>query len=491
MPDPYDLVIVGGGPGGYVGAIRAAQLGLRTALVERDKVGGTCLHYGCIPTKALLRTAELLDALRHPAEMGVRADGVAVDLPAAHARKARVVDKLHKGTQFLMRKHGIDVFHGEARFLTAHDLAVALADGSETSLRAHHVLIATGSAPKSLPHLPIDQERILDSTGVLALQEVPRRLLIVGAGAVGVEFASLFRAFGSEVTLVEVLPTLVPLEDEEIGRALARAFQRRGIAVHTETTVERVERRGAELVATLRRVRTAGAVPAAGPGPSVGGDQGAGSEQGTETVRADYILVAVGRAPVVRELAPEEAGVAVDAAGVVVDEDLRTTVPHIYAIGDVVGTRRPYRLAHVASDEAITVVERIAGHDPAPIDYQTIPRPTFSIPQVATMGLSEREARAAGREVRVGRFAFQANSKAAIEGETEGLVKVVVDAKVGELLGVHMVGPGVTELVAEAVAVRALEGTVLELGTAVHAHPTLAEAVKEAALDAMGRVIHA
>ncbi|MDR7458628.1 MAG: FAD-dependent oxidoreductase, partial [Armatimonadota bacterium] len=276
MPDPYDLVIVGGGPGGYVGAIRAAQLGLRTALVERDKVGGTCLHYGCIPTKALLRTAELLDALRHPAEMGVRADGVAVDLPAAHARKARVVDKLHKGTQFLMRKHGIDVFHGEARFLTAHDLAVALADGSETSLRAHHVLIATGSAPKSLPHLPIDQERILDSTGVLALQEVPRRLLIVGAGAVGVEFASLFRAFGSEVTLVEVLPTLVPLEDEEIGRALARAFQRRGIAVHTETTVERVERRGAELVATLRRVRTAGAVPAAGPGPSVGGDQGAG-----------------------------------------------------------------------------------------------------------------------------------------------------------------------------------------------------------------------
>lgn len=483
MPDPYDLVIVGGGPGGYVGAIRAAQLGLRTALAERDKVGGTCLHYGCIPTKTLLRTAELLDALRHPAEMGVRAEGVAVDFPAAHARKARVVDKLHKGTQFLMRKHGIDVFHGEARFLNAHDLAVALADGSETSLRARHVLIATGSAPKSLPHLPIDQERILDSTGVLALQEVPRRLLIVGAGAVGVEFASLFRAFGSEVTLVEVLPTLVPLEDEEIGRALARAFQRRGIAVHTETTVERVERRGGELVATLRRVRTAGAVPAAG--------QGAGADQGTETVRADYILVAVGRAPVVRELAPEEAGVAVDAAGVVVDEDLRTTVPHIYAIGDVVGTRRPYRLAHVASDEAITVVERIAGHDPAPIDYQTIPRPTFSIPQVATMGLSEREARAAGREVRVGRFAFQANSKAAIEGETEGLVKVVVDAKVGEVLGVHMVGPGVTELVAEAVAVRALEGTVLELGTAVHAHPTLAEAVKEAALDAMGRVIHA
>ena len=445
----------------------------------------------------------------------MRADGVAVDFPAAHARKARVVDKLHKGTQFLMRKHGIDVFHGEARFLNAHDLAVALADGSETSLRARHVLIATGSAPKSLPHLPIDQERILDSTGVLALQEVPRRLLIVGAGAVGVEFASLFRAFGSEVTLVEVLPTLVPLEDEEIGRALARAFQRRGIAVHTETTVERVERRGDELVATLRRVRTAGAVPAAGPGPSAaaghgagagqtagsgqsagsghsaGGGQGAGADQGTETVRADYILVAVGRAPVVRELAPEEAGVAVDAAGVVVDEDLRTTVPHIYAIGDVVGTRRPYRLAHVASDEAITVVERIAGHDPAPIDYQTIPRPTFSIPQVATMGLGEREARAAGREVRVGRFAFQANSKAAIEGETEGLVKVVVDAKVGEILGVHMVGPGVTELVAEAVAVRALEGTVLELGTAVHAHPTLAEAVKEAALDAMGRVIHA
>ncbi len=464
MPEPYDLVVIGAGPGGYVGAVRAAQLGLRTALVERDKVGGTCLHYGCIPTKTLLHVAGILDELRRGRDLGIAAGPLALDLTAVHARKRRVVEKLHKGTQYLLRKNRVDVFHGEARFLSSTEVAVALADGSETSLRGKHFMIATGSAPRSVPGIAIDNRRIIDSTAALGLEEVPRTIVILGAGPVGVEMASVFCAFGAQVTLVELLPTLLPLEDEEIGRQLQRSFERRGIKVHTETTAERAEYGGEGLVITLRK-----------------GDE-------TTTITADYLLVAVGRAPVYRELAPEEAGVAIDRGAVQVDERLRTSTPNIFAVGDVLG--RPFRLAHVASEEAVFVAESIAGVSPPPIDYQAVPRPTFSIPQVATMGLSEQQAREGGREVKVGRFPFQANSKATIEDATEGLVKVVADARVGEILGIHMVGFGVTELLAEGVAVRSLEGTVHELGRAVHSHPTLAEALKEAALDALGRAIH-
>ncbi len=464
MAEPYDLVIIGAGPGGYVGAVRAAQLGLRTALIERDKVGGTCLHVGCIPTKALLHTAEILDHLRGARDLGITVGELALDLPTVQARKSRVVDKLHKGVQFLMRKNKIDVFNGEARFLSDREVGVALTDGSETTVGGRHFLIATGSAPRSVPGIIIDNDRVLDSTGALALTAVPGRIAILGAGAVGVEFASLFRAFGAEVTLIELLPTVVPLEDEEMGQQLQRAFERRGIKVHPGTTAESVERRGDELAITLRK----------------------GSE--TSAVVVDYLLVAVGRGPVLKELAPEEAGVALERGAVVVDDELRTTAPRVFAIGDVLG--RPFRLAHVASDEAIAAVEAIAGEERAPIDYQAIPRPTFCIPQVATMGLSERQAKEAGREVKVGRFPFQANSKASITGETEGLVKVVADAKAGEILGIHMIGAGVTELLAEGVAVRYLEGTLTELGGAVHSHPTLSEALKEASLEALGRAIH-
>ena len=464
MPEPYDLVVIGAGPGGYVGAIRAAQLGLRAAIVERDKLGGTCLHYGCIPTKAMLYTAEILDELRRGKDLGIVTGGLSLDLAAVHTRKERVVDKLHKGVQFLMRKNKIDVFHGEARFVNSSEVAVALADGSETGIRGKHFLIATGSAPRGVPGITIDNERIIDSTAALALREVPRSIAILGAGPVGVEMASLFRAFGAEVTLIELLPTLLPLEDEEIGQQLQRAFERRGIKVHTGTTAERAERNGDGLTITLRK----------------------GNE--TSTITAHYLLVAVGRAPVYKELAPEEAGVVIERSAVQVDESLRTAAPTIFAIGDVLG--RPFRLAHVASDEAIFVAESIAGEAPPPIDYNAVPRPTFSIPQVATMGLSEKQARESGREVKVGRFPFQANSKATIEDATEGLVKVVADAQAGEILGIHMIGFGVTELLAEGVAVKYLEGTINELGSAVHSHPTLAEALKEAALDAQGRALH-
>lgn len=465
MPQSYDLVIIGGGPGGYVGAIRAAQLGLRTALVEREKVGGTCLHVGCIPTKAMLHAAALVEHLKDAADLGVQVGTVGVDFAAVHKRKARVVETLYKGTQFLMRKNKIDVFTGEGRFLSREKVAVALADGSETELAGRSVVVATGSAPRSIPGITIDNRRILDSTGALALQAIPESIAILGAGPVGVEFASLYRAFGSEVTVIELLPTLVPLEDEEIGQTLERGFARRGIKAITNATAKSAQVAGDRVKLTVVR----------------------GNE--TQALEAEYLLVAIGRAPVTAGLALEEAGVALEKGVITVDEHLRTTAPSIYAIGDVITGARPYRLAHVASDEAIAVVERIAGAEVHPVHYDAVPRPTYSFPQVATMGLSERQAREQGYEVKVGRFNFQANSKAVIEGQREGFVKIVTDAKIGEILGVHMIGPSVTELLAEGVAARSLEATVAELGTAVHSHPTLSEAVREAALDAMGRVI--
>lgn len=466
MSEPFDVVIIGGGPGGYVGAIRAAQLGLRVALVEREKVGGTCLHVGCIPTKAMLHTAELLDALSSRKELGIMANDVAVDLAAVHARKARVVEQLYKGTLGLMRKNKVAVFEGTGRLLSASKVAVALHDGSETELDAGHVMLATGSAPRSVPGITIDNDRILDSTGALALQAVPKSIAILGAGPVGVEFASLFRAFGSEVTVIELLPTLVPLEDEEIGQQLERLFVRRGIKVHTKTTAKQADVKNNRVHLTLAT-----------------GDQ-------TSALEADYLLVAVGRSPVTDGLALDAAGVAVEKGAVKVGADLRTSASTVFAIGDVITGQKPYRLAHVASDEAIAVMETIAGTEPHPVNYDAVPRPTFSFPQVATMGLSERQATEQGYNVKVGRFPFSANSKASIDGAREGFVKIVVDASIGEVLGVHLIGPSVTELLAEGVAAKYLEGTVAELAGAVHSHPTLSEAVKEAALDAMGRVLH-
>jgi len=466
MPDPYDLIIIGAGPGGYVGAIRAAQLGQKVALVEREKVGGTCLHVGCIPTKAMLHTAEILDHLHDPRDLGLTVDRVGVDLAAVQRRKSRIVDQLYRGVQSLMRKNKIDVFTGEGRFLSATKVGVALADGSETELVARHVLIATGSAPRTVPGIAFDHTRIIDSTDALALPMVPRSIAILGAGPVGVEFASLFRAFGSEVTIIELLPTLVPLEDEEVGQTLERSFTRRGITVLTQATAKSAEPVGSRVKVTVSK-----------------GDQ-------TSTLEVDCLLVAVGRAPVTDGLAVAEAGVALEKGAVKVDGQLRTTASNVFAIGDVLTGLAPFRLAHVASDEAVAAVETIGQQPTHPLNYNAVPRPTFSIPQVATVGLSERQAREQGYDVKVGRFSFQANSKATIEGAREGFVKVVTDARIGELLGIHMVGPGVTELLAEGVAAKYLEATATEVGAAVHSHPTLSEALKEAALDALGRVIH-
>ncbi|HEX4834903.1 MAG TPA: dihydrolipoyl dehydrogenase [bacterium] len=463
MAESFDLVVVGGGPAGYVGAIRATQLGLRTALVEREKVGGTCLHVGCIPTKVLLHTAELLEEMRGAGEMGVVADGVRLDYAQVHRRLDRVVTTNYRGVEYLMRKHGIAVFHGEGRLRDPTQVRVAAADGSEVNLTARHILLATGSRPLSLPGLAIDNDRVLDSTGALRLPAVPRSIAILGCGAVGTEFASIFAAFGVQVTLIEMMPSILPAEDEEVAAVLAKALERRGAAIRTGTVVT-----GAQAVGDGVRVTLA-----------------AGDAQ--ETINAECVLVALGRAPVTDGLGLDQAGLEAGRGGIAVNARMQTVVPSIYAAGDVIGG---LLLAHVASAEALIAVEAIAGNTPQPLDPLLMPRATYSIPQVASVGLTEKQARERGHDVAVGRFPFTANGRATILNQREGLVKIVADRTLGEILGVHMAGPQVTELLPEGVLGRALEATVLEIGQAVHAHPTLSEAVREAALGALGRAIH-
>ncbi|HLY21403.1 MAG TPA: dihydrolipoyl dehydrogenase [bacterium] len=460
--ESFDLVVVGGGPAGYVGAIRGAQLGLRTALVERDKVGGTCLHVGCIPTKVMLHTAQLLEDMRGASEFGIAVEAPRLDMAALHRRRDRVVTTNFRGVEYLMRKNGITVFAGDGRLLDATNLRVTAADGTTTDLRAGAILLATGSKPRSLPGVAIDNERVLDSTGALRLTEVPGSIAIIGAGAVGSEFASVFAAFGAKVTLIEYLPSCLPLEDEEVAAVLTKALQRRGVTVKTGTAVTGVRSDGDGVQVALRA-----------------GD--------AETVAADYALIAVGRAPLVDGLGLDAAGLAVEGGALPVDARMRTSVETIYAAGDMIGG---LLLAHVGSAEAIVAVEAIAGHDPAPLDPLLMPRATYSIPQVASVGLTERQAKEAGRDVAVGRFQFMANARAAILNHREGLVKIVADRELGEILGVHLAGPEVTELLPEAVLGKSLEATVLEIGQAVHAHPTLSEAIHEAALGALGRAIH-
>jgi dihydrolipoamide dehydrogenase len=461
--EPYDLVIVGGGPAGYVGAIRAAQLGLKTALVERDKLGGTCLHVGCIPTKVLLHTAELLEDVRAGAEMGVQVSDLRLDYEALRRRTERVVTLNFRGVEHLMRKNGIAVFPGDARILGPTRLRVAATDGSETVVEGRHLLLATGSRPRSLPGVVIDNVRVLDNAGALRLPAVPRSLAILGAGAVGTEFASLFAAFGATVTLIEMLPAILPAEDEDASGAVAKELKRRGVTIRTGTAVTGVAPAGDGVRVTLR----AGDVD--------------------EQIDAEYALVAVGRAPVIEDLGLEAVGLATERGGIPVNAQMRTAVPTISAAGDVIGG---FLLAHVAYAEATIAVEAVAGQDPRPLDRTLMPRATYSIPQVASCGLTEREAREQGHDVGVGRFPFTSNARAAILGRREGFVKIVTDRRLGEILGIHMVGPEVTELLPEGVLGKSLEATALEIGQAVHSHPTLSEAVKEAALAALGRAVH-
>jgi dihydrolipoamide dehydrogenase len=462
MPD-YDLVVVGAGPGGYVAAIRAAQLGLRTAVVERDRPGGVCGNWGCIPSKALLSDATLYAEMRRAAERGLLADGLRVDFGRVVDRSRAVADRQAKGVASLFKKNGIAYHQGVGRLVEGGVLVAA--DGARPErLGARHVLLATGSGERTLPGLEVDGQVVQTSREALEDRRLPSTCLVIGGGAVGVEFAYVYASFGARVTVVEMAETLLPGMDADLGRELARGFARQGIEVLTGHRYERVGRgpAGAEVVV-------------AGPG-------------GSRALAAERVLVAVGRAALSQEIGLEERGVRVEKGFVVVDDAMRTSVDGVYAIGDLVG---PLLLAHAASEQGVAAVEAIAGiRRDGGIDPRGVPLCIYCEPQVAAVGLTEAEARAGGREVKVGTFPFRALGKAMAAGHTQGFVKLVVGGRHGEILGVHMIGAEVTELVAEAALARALEATTAELIDVVHAHPTLAEALREAALVAEGRGVN-
>lgn len=461
MPGEYDLIVIGAGPGGYVAAIRAGQLGLKTAIVEREALGGVCLNWGCIPSKALLKNAEVVSYFNRAEEFGLKFDNFSADYSAAIDRSRKVVDRNVRGVAYLLRKNEIDHITGEAK-LTGNGRVEVSPDGQK--LAAKNIIIATGARPRSIPPLPIDGDRVITSKEAILLQDLPQSIVIVGGGAIGLEFAYLYRMYGVDVTIVELLPRLAPNEDEEISRQVERSFTRRHrINVITGAGVTGVSRDGEGLQVTVDKD---------------------GSQQ---VVGCDKVLVAIGVQPNSENLGLESVGVATDRGNIQVNGNMSTNVPGIFAIGDVAGK---LALAHVASAQANVAVESIAGLDPQSLDYAMMPRATYCQPQIASFGLSEEQAREAGHDVNIGKFNMQANGKALGMGETDGMVKLVVDSRFGEILGAHMVGPEVTELLGELSLTRLLEGTTLELGWMVHAHPTISEVIKEAALAADGRAVH-
>lgn len=460
----YDVAILGSGPGGYVAAIRAGQLGLSTLVVEKDRsFGGTCLHVGCIPSKAFLYTAELLDKIRHAREHGILVEDVRLDWAQVLKRKEKVVKKLAAGVQLLLRKNRVQTVNGFGKLAGPGRLQVDTADGPK-SFAAKNIIVATGSEPRSLPGLAIDGERILTNTEMLSVSTPPERLAVIGAGAVGVEFASMFASFGTKVLLLELLPRVLPLEDEEISAALATALRKRGIEVMTGARVE-------------------SASPAAdGMGIRLRQAEGASAER-----VVDQVLVAVGRKPRTEGIGLETVGIQLDRGTIPVNGFMETKAKGVFAIGDVVATQQ---LAHVASAEGILAVEKIAGRSVHPLNYDRMPSATYCMPEVASVGLSEARAAEKGYEIRVGKFPFAASSKASILGENEGFVKIVSEARYGEILGVHIIGPHATDLIAEAVVALEHEATTESLMHAVHPHPTLSEAVAEAAHGAAERPLH-
>ena len=463
----YDLVVIGGGNAGYTPAIRASQLGMKVALIEKGKVGGTCLHRGCIPTKVLLQTAAMLqDLRRHGEDAGIMVEGVRFDYSRAARHKDKIVDRLHAGVTGLMKKNAIAVHKGVGRFVDPGSVEVRGEGGEKEILKAKHVLVATGSAPKSLPGLDIDHERVVTSDDVLGMDRLPGSVIVLGSGAVGAEFASMYRDFGAEVTIVEVLERVLPGEDVEVSAELQRRFEGRGIRVLTGAKVD------------------TGSVDKTESGVTIG----VLSDDGKRTLSAEMLLVAVGRRPVVEGLNLGVTRVGIGHRGAIeVDGFYRTAEPGVYAAGDVVGG---YSLAHVANHEGIIAAEHMAGLDPAPLDPDLVPRVTFSRPEVASFGLTERQARDQDYDVKVGRFPFRGIGKALIEGDPGGFVKMVVDAETDLILGMHAIGPRVTELIHEGAFAKLVEGTPEEMAMAVHAHPTLSEALGETAMAVNGHAIN-
>jgi dihydrolipoamide dehydrogenase len=467
VADRFDLVILGGGSGGYVAAIRAGQLGLRTAVVESEKVGGTCLHRGCIPTKALLQSAALLDQLRDGARLGVNAGEVSFDYTVAARRRDQVVDQLHKGVQGLLRKNRATVVPGRGRLVDAGRVMVQDGAGAESAeLEAAHLIVATGSRPRQVPGLPTDGRHVLTSDDALFLDSVPASAIVVGAGAVGVEFASFWRSAGSEVTLVEMAPRLVPLEDDAVGVELRKQFEARGVTCLVDATLD----------------TGSVAVDEGGVAVTVHGSDGA-----ERRLQASVLLVAVGRSGNVEDIGLEACGVAAARGVIAVDGEQRTSAPGVSAIGDCAGG---FLLAHKAMHEGVIAAEAIAGRSPHALDPRLVTRTTYCTPQIASLGLSEAEARGAGRDVKVGTFPFRGNARAVVWGETGGFCKVVADAGSNDVLGVHIIGNEVTELIYGPALGALLESTPFEMSRAVAPHPTLSEAIGEAALAVSGQALH-
>ncbi len=460
-----DVVVIGAGPGGYVAAIRAAQLGMKTICIERDRLGGVCLNWGCIPSKALLKSAEYKQFLDHASDYGFKLDGVGVEFEKVIARSHAVADRMNNGVAFLFKKYKVQHISGSGKILDAQSVEVTDANGTVTDrITAKHIIIATGARTRMIPGIEVDRQRVWTSTEAMLSQRIPETMIVIGSGAIGVEFAYFYNSFGTKVTVVEMMPTLVPNEDEDIARELERSFKKQGMTIMTKTKVvsARTVGDGVEVVV-----------------------EGADGKQ--QTLRADVALNAVGVQGNIENIGLENVGVTVERGWIKVDEYMRTNVAGIYAIGDIAG---PPWLAHKASAEGILCVEAIAGLDVHPINYENIPGCTYCQPQIASIGMTEKKARQAGYTVKIGKFPFTASGKAWGIGKTEGFVKLVIDATYGEILGAHMIGPDVTELVAEIGVARSLDATAHTLIKTIHAHPTLSEAVMESAATAYGESVN-
>jgi len=459
----YDIIIIGSGPGGYVTAIRASQLGFKVAVVEKEKLGGICLNWGCIPTKALLKSAQVYDYLKHVDEYGLKAKEIDKDFTAVVQRSRNVADGMSKGVQFLMKKNKIDVIDGFGTIKPGKKVDVADDKGKLVEYSADHIIIATGARSRELPFLPIDGKKVIGYREAMTLPKQPKKMIVVGSGAIGVEFAYFYKAMGTEVTIVEFLPNLVPLEDEDISKQFERSFKKSGIKVMTNSSVTSVDTSGKGIKATVK------------------------TKKGEEVLEADIILSAVGIKTNIENIGLETVGIATDKDKILVNKFYQTNMPGYYAIGDVVDGPA---LAHVASAEGITCVEKIGGLNPESIDYGNIPGCTYATPEIASVGMTEAQAKDAGFELKIGKFPFSASGKAKAAGTSDGFVKVIFDAKYGEWLGCHMIGAGVTDMIAEAVLGRKLETTGHEVLKTIHPHPTMSEAVMEAVADAYDEVIH-
>jgi len=460
----FDVLVIGSGPGGYVAAIRASQLGLKTAVVEKSELGGICLNWGCIPTKSLLKSAQVYDYMKHAADYGVSIEGsFKADFEKMVERSRDVADGMSKGIQFLLKKNKVEVIVGFGKLKAKNTIEVTDAEGKTSEFTSKHIILATGARSKELPNLPQDGEKIIGYRKALTLKKQPESMIVVGSGAIGSEFAYFYSTIGTKVTLVEFLPNIVPNEDEEVSKQLGRSFKKAKINVMVSSSVEKVDTLGNKCKVTIK------------------------TKKGEEVHEADIVLSAVGITPNIEGIGLEEMGVTLENGKVKVDDYYQTNIEGVYAIGDIV---HGPALAHVASAEGIACVEKIAGENPQPVDYNNIPGCTYTIPEIGSVGMTEKAAKEAGYEIKVGKFPFTASGKASAAGAKDGFVKLIFDEKYGELLGAHLIGANVTEMIAELVVAKKLETTGHELIKAIHPHPTMSEAIMEAAAAAYGEVIH-